>query len=176
MSLIARAVGNTEDRTRYDSLARDYITQWATRSQDPTGPHLQLAYDDPGTWSLKYNGYADRALGLNLVPRQVITQEAAWYVARANDAGVPLDNRHTYTKADWELWTAAFLTDEPDARDLLIQRVFRFADTTGDRVPLTDWYDTVSGGRVGFAARPVVGGFFALLTLADRPSSGEDRG
>ncbi|ATL66691.1 hypothetical protein CRH09_11195 [Nocardia terpenica] len=176
MSLIAQAVSNTEDRTRYDSLARDYITQWATRSQDPTGPHLQLAYDDPGTWSLKYNGYADRALGLNLVPRQVITQEAAWYVARANDAGVPLDNRHTYTKADWELWTAAFLADEPDARDLLIQRVFRFADTTGDRVPLTDWYDTVSGGRVGFAARPVVGGFFALLTLADQSPSGKARG
>ncbi|QIS09980.1 glutaminase family protein [Nocardia arthritidis] len=172
MSLIAQATGNADDRNRYDSIARDYIAQWAARAPDPTGSHLQLAYDDPGTWSIKYNGYADRLLGLNLVPPEVITQEATWYAGQANDFGVPLDNRHTYTKADWELWTAAFLINEPTARDLLVRSVYRFADTTGDRVPLTDWYDTVSGQRVGFAARPVVGGLFALLTLAQPGCAG----
>jgi hypothetical protein len=30
---------------------------------------------------------------------------------------------------------------------------------------MTDWYDTVANRQVGFQARPVVGGFFALLTV-----------
>ena len=73
--------------------------------------------------------------------------------------------RHTYTKADWEMWTAAWLKDHAQVRDALIAGLYRFADTTGQRVPLTDWYDVVANRQQGFQARPVVGGFFALLTL-----------
>ncbi|MEV4709686.1 glutaminase domain-containing protein, partial [Actinoplanes sp. NPDC049316] len=32
------------------------------------------------------------------------------------------------------------------------------AHTTGQRVPITDWYDVVSNRQQGFQARPVVGG------------------
>ena len=78
---------------------------------------------------------------------------------------MPLDLRHTYTKADWELWTAAWLSDHPDIRDVLIEGVYQFATSSGSRVPMTDWYDTETDNQVGFQARPVVGGFFALLTL-----------
>ena len=95
---------------------------------DPSGDHLKLAYDQEGTWSLKYNGFADRLLGLNLVPSAVAAQEAAWYLSRANTDGVPLDLRHTYTKADWELWTAAWLSAHHEIRDLLIESVYQFAD------------------------------------------------
>jgi len=165
MNIVATAAGNTADAAHYLSVAKDYIGQWVVKAQDSSGPHLKLAYDQPGTWSLKYNGYADELLGLGLVPRTVASAEAAWYVSRANTYGVPLDIRHTYTKGDWELWTAAWLRREPDITRLLIESLYEFLTTSGSRVPFTDWYETTVGRQDGFQARPVVGGAFALLAL-----------
>ena len=165
MSKISTAAGNSADAASYLATARSYIAQWAQKATDSSGAHLKLAYDQDGTWSLKYNGYPDRLLGLGLVPDSIAAEEAAWYLSRANTYGVPLDLRHTYTKADWELWTAAWLSDHPDIRDVLIEGVYQFATSSGSRVPMTDWYDTETDNQVGFQARPVVGGFFALLTL-----------
>jgi hypothetical protein len=164
MSQIAEAAGNAADAAHYVGVARDYITRWQQKAQD--GTHLRLAYDQPGTWSLKYNGYPDTLLGLHLVPDPVATEEADWYLAHRNQFGVPLDLRHSYTKTDWELWTAAWQHGDPAIRDALIDDVYLFANTSPSRVPFTDWYDTVSGRQVGFQARPVIGGVFALLTVA----------
>jgi Glutaminase A six helical-hairpin domain/Domain of unknown function (DUF5127)/Domain of unknown function (DUF4964) len=163
MSVLATAAGNQADATRYLSAARSYIARWAGMAAD--GPHLRLAYDQPGTWSQKYNGFADALLNLGLVPRAVAASEAAWYLSRANTYGVPLDIRHTYTKADWELWTAAWLRHEPRISDLLIESIHTFLTTTASRVPFTDWYDTVTDRQTGFQARPVVGATFALLAV-----------
>jgi hypothetical protein len=165
MSRIATAAGKPDDANSYLSTAQSYIGQWQQKATDASGEHLKLAYDQDGTWSLKYNGYADRLLGLGLVPASVAAKEAAWYLSRAATDGVPLDIRHTYTKADWEMWTAAWLKDHAEIRDLLISGLYTFADTTAQRVPITDWYDTVTNRQNGFQARPVVGGFFALLTV-----------
>jgi Domain of unknown function (DUF1793) len=38
-----------------------------------------------------------------------------------------------------------------------------FLNQTTDRVPMTDWYDTVSARAVGFQARSVVGGVYIKL-------------
>ncbi|GGL13274.1 glutaminase family protein [Mangrovihabitans endophyticus] len=165
MSLIAAAAGDAADSRRYRDTAREYIARWQRMALDPSGEHLKLAYDRDGTWSLKYNGYADAVLGLRLVPASVARLEADWYLRHVATDGIPLDIRHTYTKADWEMWTAAWLKDHTAVRDLLIDGLYRFADTSGQRVPMTDWYDVVANRQQGFQARPVVGGFFALLTL-----------
>jgi len=165
MSRIATMAGRPADSAAYLGTARDYIGQWLTKATDSSGRHLKLAYDQDGTWSLKYNGYADAVLGLGLVPKSVAQKEADWYVSRAATDGVPLDIRHGYTKADWEMWTAAWLKDHEEIRELLIAGLYTFANTTGQRVPMSDWYDTVTDRQSGFQARPVVGGFFALLTL-----------
>jgi len=165
MSIVATMAGNKVDAAYYLGVARSYITQWVTKATDVSGDHLKLAYDQDGTWSLKYNGYPDKLLGLNLIPKRVAAAEAKWYLSRANTYGVPLDIRHTYTKSDWEMWTAAWLKDQPGITSLLIESIFEFANTTGSRVPLTDWYDTTNDRQIGFQARPVVGGHFALLTV-----------
>jgi hypothetical protein len=83
---------------------------------------------------------------------------------------VPLDSRHTYTKADWEMLTAAVLYAQPAARNLLITAVYDFLNTSPSLVPFTDWYDTIAGTQDRFADRPVVGGTFALDTLRYTPN------
>jgi len=170
MGLIAKAAGNTSDQTFYANTAATLITQWAQLGQDTSQAHLDIAYTEAdtdagtgaGTYSLKYNAFPDRTLGLNLVPTSVLLEEAAWYLQKKNAYGVPLDTRHTYTKADWELWAAAS-TDNTQLRQFFIDALYSFANTSSSRVPFTDWYDTISNTQNGFQARPVMGGLFAVL-------------
>ena len=164
MSQIATAAGNTADAAHYLAVAKNYIAQWQAKATDTTG-QLKLAYDRPGTWSLKYNGFADTLLGLDLIPAAVTSEEGAWYLKHRNQFGTPLDLRHSYTKADWALWTAAWQHDHPAVRDAFVEDVYDFVTTSASRVPFTDLYDTISGRQSGFQARPVVGGMFALLAL-----------
>ena len=171
MSVIAAIAGTSHnaDQASYYSTARGYISQWVSKGEDPTGSYLNLAYGSPSTWSLKYNGFPDKLLGLNLVPTGIKTQEATWYQNNAGTYGVILDPRHNYTKADWEMFTAAFLADQP-VRDTLIQGVYGFVTSTPDRAPFSDWYDVTSAARQGFENRPVVGAIFApaLTVTADQ--------
>jgi len=162
MGIVSALLGNTADVVRYRSISRSYASQWTSLAQDPAGTHLKLAYDQDGTWSLKYNGFADRVLGLDLVPLGVAAREGDWYQGRTGRFGVLLDPRNNYTKADWELWTAAWLADRPGIRDALVEGVYAYANQTPQRVPLSDWYVVGDGTQRGFAARPVVGGTFAL--------------
>ena len=46
--------------------------------------------------------------------------------------------------------------------------MYTYANTTPNRVPFSDLYDTISGDQNGFQARPVQGGMFALLALRNR--------
>ncbi|HEX3783033.1 MAG TPA: DUF5127 domain-containing protein [Pseudonocardiaceae bacterium] len=169
MSQISTAAGNSADAKNYLSTAQDYIAQWAVKAEDTTNTNLKLAYDQPDTWSLKYNGYPDTLLGTGLVTSAVAAQEAAWYLAHENQYGVPLDLRHSYTKTDWQLWTAAWQHNNKEISQHLIEDVYDFANTSTSRVPFSDWYDTISGRQVGFQARPVIGGVFALLSLTKKP-------
>ena len=79
-------------------------SRWVKLAAD--GDHYRLALDQPGTWSQKYNLVWDSILGLHLFPNEVRTQEIAFYKRHLNPYGLPLDNRATYTKLDWEIWTA----------------------------------------------------------------------
>jgi hypothetical protein len=142
------------------SLARGFAQRWVKEADD--GDHFRLAFDKPGTWSQKYNLIWDRILGLDLFPAQVARKEMEFYKKVQNTYGLPLDNRQTYTKLDWILWTAT-LTGQRADFEALVDPVFRFLNETSDRSPMTDWYQTRTARKVGFTARPVVGGVFAQM-------------
>lgn len=144
----------------YFQLARDFASRWVKEADD--GDHFRLAFDKPGTWSQKYNLIWDRILDLNLFPAEVARKEMAFYRKVQNRYGLPLDNRETYTKLDWILWTATLTQDRADF-EALLNPVFAFLNETPDRSPMTDWYQTRTARKVGFTARPVVGGVFAQM-------------
>jgi Domain of unknown function (DUF5127)/Domain of unknown function (DUF4965)/Domain of unknown function (DUF1793)/Domain of unknown function (DUF4964) len=169
MGQLAAAAGYSAGAQHYQGLASQYIGYWQAHAQDPAGTHLDLTYSGSdggdGTWGTTYNGYADRLLGSGLVPDSVRAGQARWYPTVSNLYGLPLQVPHSYAKSDWEIFTAAWLSGFPVARQL-IDQVYDYANTTSSRVPFSDLYDTISGNQVAFQARPVQGGIFALLTLA----------
>jgi hypothetical protein len=162
---MARGLGKPEVAAQYSQLAAGMAAQWETMARD--GDHYKLAFDKPGTWSQKYNLVWDQILDLKLFPARVRQTEVAFYLQHINRYGLPLDNRAGYTKLDWETWTAT-LADKPEAFDALIAPVGRWINEGPSRVPLTDWYDTLTGRQMAFQARSVVGGVY-IKALADKP-------
>ncbi|KAK7064805.1 DUF1793-domain-containing protein [Favolaschia claudopus] len=164
MAEISKLLGDTKKADNYSSIAADYVTKWTALATSKTGPHLTLNYGNDASWGLAYNLYSDLHLDLKLFPQSLYEQQTAWYKSVANEYGVPLDTRHTYTKTDWEVWTAAIMSDV-EGRDLFINGLKKYLSDGSNRAPFSDWYDTKTGVTSGFIARPVVGGHLALMIL-----------
>ena len=76
--------------------------------------------------------------------------------------GMPLDNRKTYTKSDWLVWTATLCSDKAEFESY-VEPLWEAYNSMPTRVPMTDWYDTVTSAKVGFQHRSVIGGLFIKL-------------
>jgi hypothetical protein len=148
----------------YGALAAQLAQRWVREADD--GDHFRLAFDQKGSWSQKYNLVWDRQLGLDLFPADVLKKEMAFYRKTLDRFGLALDNRRSYAKIDWTLWTAT-LTGAKEDFDALIGPAYEYLYLTPDRVPINDLYWTTAGREVGMHARPVVGAFF-LKALGDK--------
>ncbi len=159
-AMLCEMRGLNAEAEKYRELAKRFAKQWVDAARDDD--HYRLAFDQPGTWSQKYNLVWDKILGLNLFPDEVATTEMKYYQTIQNKYGLPLDNREDYTKLDWVLWTATLNQDRDDFESL-VRPVYEFLNDTPDRSPMTDWYFTSSAKKRGFTARPVVGGVFLQM-------------
>ncbi len=78
---------------------------------------------------------------------------------------LPLDNRRDYHRISSTgcLWTATLADNNADF-EKLVAPAFQWASETPTRVPLTDWYDTVTMGKQqGFQGANMVGGLFIKM-------------
>ncbi|KAL1296952.1 hypothetical protein AAFC00_004555 [Neodothiora populina] len=102
----------------------------------------------------------------NFIPDHIYSIQSTWYTEVMQKYGLPLDNRHLYTKTDWEFEAAAVASTK--TRTQILGAVSQWLNETDTDRPFTDLHDTEGkGGFPGpnFFARPVVGAHFAFLTL-----------
>lgn len=159
-SHICDALGKKELARQYMDRAKAMLNVWLRRAEAKT--HLSRIYDEPSTWSLKYNIFYAKLVGVDIFPKEIIEREIDFYLSQLNKYGVPLDERFTYTKADWLSWIA-FMSENKEKRNRILQTLVAFVRETPDKVPFTDWYDTQTGKAVGFRARPVLGALYGLM-------------
>lgn len=181
-------LGHKEDADRYRELTIQLGIRWVEACD--CGDHYALSLYDRNSWSMKYNLVWDSILGTHVFPDSVRDKEVSWYVKQLRRYGIPLDNRHVYTKADWLMWVASLASDETVFQKLS-NPLWRFLNETESRVPFSDWYDTETGRQVtwwdaekkknfGFQHRSVIGGVFikALMMVwaRNRISAFPERG
>ena len=180
MAVIANLTGHFDDGANYTNISHSYINQWVDLSAaaGANPPHTTLNYGNDSTYSLLYNIFPDKELGLGLVPQQTFDQQSAFYptILSNYSFGAPLDTRGNYTKNDWEIYCASVAS--PDTKAEFIDAIANWVSQTPTNLPLTDLYYVESGdypvimnNTVLFANRPVVGGYFAPLALQSAPQA-----
>ncbi|GHT47487.1 hypothetical protein FACS189454_09890 [Planctomycetales bacterium] len=156
--------GKTEDAAKYRRIAEEYTAKWLVDSQDEG--RTRLAFDKPGTWSMKHNLIWDSILGTKLFPDSLAEQEIAWYKKVQNRYGLPVDSRTDNALIDWVLWSITPAKSKADFEELF-NPIFNYVNETPSRVPLSDWFITTDAKQRGFQARSVVGGVYIKM-LTDK--------
>lgn len=165
---MAALKGDYDTYNKYNSKAKEMAAQWEkdAREGGKKDAHYRLAFDREDSWSQKYNMVWDKLWNSNVFPAGVMDTEVAYYLTKQNQYGLPLDCRKDYTKSDWIMWTAAMAPDQKTLRKF-IDPLYLYAHSTPTRVPLSDWYDTVTSKKTGFMARSVIGGHW-MPVLANK--------
>ena len=143
------------------AAAREMANGWVKNAANGDGSY-RLAFDRPGTYSMKYNVIWDKVWNTELFPEAVLRSEFNSYKDHLNPYGMPLDNRADYTKTDWYLWVAS-LADTKEEFEQFIHPLWLMYHLTPDRVPMTDWYYTVTSQHSIFRHRTVQGGLWMRL-------------
>ncbi|KAL8927802.1 MAG: hypothetical protein Q9208_002218 [Pyrenodesmia sp. 3 TL-2023] len=170
MAEIASLTDHAEEAANYSSTATSFYQQWETFAIAPDGTHTLLSYQWRSSYSLLYNTYPALLLNLSIIPDSLHEMQSSFYPSVSQMFGVPLDNRHSYTKSDESLWTAA--TCSPETRRLFVNGLGYWLNVTSTDRPFTDLFETVGEGgypvsptSIALSARPVAGGHFSLLAL-----------
>lgn len=161
---LAELKGDNATADKYMATATDMAKKWEATAKEGEGKkrHYRLAFDRENTWSQKYNMVWDKLWQTNLFPNNAMQTEINYYLTKQNEYGLPLDNRKDYTKSDWIMWTAAMAPNQKVLAQF-VNPLYKYVDETTTRVPISDWYNTVTGRKTGFMARSVIGGHWMPL-------------
>ena len=146
---------------------------WVEKAAEGDGTY-RLAFDQPGTFSMKYNAVWDRLLGLRIFPESTWDKELESYLTRLNPYGMPLDNRAVYTKSYWLVWVASMMKDKKDF-ETMVSHLWDAYDNMPNRIPLGDWFETEDAWQAKhreFQNRTVQGGLFIQLLYGQDADDG----
>ena len=163
MSIIMKMLGKQKKASYYRKEAKKMAENWMNTALNEDGTS-NLAFDQPNTYSMKYNMVWDRVWKTKLFSQKFMDAEIADNKKHFNEYGMPLDSRADYTKSDWLVWTASMASSKKVFADY-IAPLWKAYNESSSRVPMTDWYDTVSGKWVSFRHRTVQGGLFMRVLM-----------
>ena len=163
MSIIMKMLGEAEKSDYYRNEAVKMAENWKNTAVNADGT-TRLAFDLPDSYSMKYNMVWDRVWNSGLFSQEFMDAEIKDNMKHFNKYGMPLDSRADYTKSDWLVWTASMASSDKVFSDY-ISPLWKAYNETSSRVPLSDWYDTVSGKWVSFRNRTVQGGLFMRVLM-----------
>lgn len=163
MSIIMEMLGEAEKSDYYRAEAVKMAENWMNTAVNGDGT-TKLAFDRPDSYSMKYNMVWDRVWNSGLFSQDFVDAEIKDNMRHFNKYGMPLDSRADYTKSDWLVWTASMSSSDEVFKEY-IAPLWDAYNETSSRVPLSDWYDTVSGKWVSFRNRTVQGGLFMRVLM-----------
>ena len=163
MSIILDMTGDEKGAAKYKRKARKMASVWLDTALNEDGTS-NLAFDQPNTFSMKYNMVWDKVWGTKIFSKKFMDFEIKSNREHFNKYGMPLDSRADYTKSDWMVWTASMASSKK-AFMSYIAPLWKAYDESPSRVPMTDWYDTLSGRIVSFQHRTVQGGLFMKVLM-----------
>lgn len=163
MAILCEMQGFEKEAAKYHRAARKMAKTWMATAINEDGSS-RLAFDQPNTFSMKYNMVWDKVWGTGLFSRRFMDRELASNRTHFMTYGMPLDNRAEYTKSDWLVWTASMASSKRTFMSF-IAPLWKAYNESPSRVPMTDWYDVASGRIVGFQNRTVQGGLYMKLLL-----------
>ncbi len=161
LSIIMKMTGAKRKSAMYLKKAKEMAKIWCDTASNGDGSY-KLAFDREGTFSMKYNAVWDKLFGTEIFPPEVIQSELASNFKHFGPYGMPLDNRSTYTKSDWIVWTATMCESNDDFRRYIAPLWLAYNHSTS-RVPMSDWYYTDTAVHQCFQHRTVQGGLFIKL-------------
>ncbi len=162
-SKILRHFGRDDEADELFAKAQEYADSFIENAENPDGS-FRLAYDQEGTFSLKYNAIWDKIWGTELLPEKFYKNEIERYKKEALPYGVPLDSREKYTKSDWMIWAACLANNKEDF-EFIADLLWNAYNTMRTRVAMTDWFYADTSEMVSFKHRTVQGGLFIKLML-----------
>ncbi|KAL5494578.1 hypothetical protein ACEPAI_39 [Sanghuangporus weigelae] len=166
MAKIAEVSGNVTDQERFNNSATTAMERWQNEAFSPS--YVNFILNDSNSNGMMYNLYADKLLGLGVVPQTVYDVSTMYY---QNLSVVPKDTfefGYALTGSpDWMMFAAGAESD-PDTQQLLISKVYEYASNNLNDQPFSSHYDPDTGLRFSSGLgvnTPAVGSMFALLAL-----------
>ncbi len=163
MSMLMKMLGNEEKSAFYREEAVKMAETWKKTAVNDDGT-TRLAFDRPDSYSMKYNMVWDKVWNSGLFGQEFMDAEIADNMKHFNKYGMPLDSRADYTKSDWLVWTASMASSDKVFEEF-IAPLWKAYNDSPSRVPMTDWYDTVTSKWVSFRHRTVQGGLFMRVLM-----------
>lgn len=144
------------------NTAKELAAQWVSLATNEDGT-FRLAFDKPGSFSMKYNAVWDQLFETGIFPEGTFSKELSSYIGiRTTKYGMPLDNRNTYTKSDWILWCATMFESREDFIKM-ITPLWTAYNESETRFAMGDWYYTDDAHAREFQNRSVQAGLFIRL-------------